>query len=46
LGKTLFSGSIAATKHREDFQRGTLLCFALASPVMDDNETKMVPERL
>jgi hypothetical protein len=36
LGKTLFSGSIAAIKHVEDVQRGTLLQFVLASPGMDD----------
>jgi hypothetical protein len=46
LGKTIFSGSIAATKHMGYFQRGTLLCFALAGPDMDDTETKTVPARL
>jgi len=46
LGKTLYSGSIAAIKHTGDFQRGTLLQFALTSPVMDDHESKMVPARL
>jgi hypothetical protein len=46
LGKTLFSVSIAAIKHREDFQHGTLLQFALTSPGVDDAPTKMVPARL
>ena len=35
-----------AIKPKEDFKRGTLLQFVLASPGIDDTSTNMVPAKL